>query len=132
MPNHRLVRFAFAAICFGTGLLILTSCEQKSLAMRQYISDEIARLKDADPKADLDAALAKGDYRFLALKGIGPMVPAVDDSDMDMVVKRYGLRFIENTSDKPQDDQEKELGTVAWGYAEKYNSLLRQKVRMEH
>ena len=132
MPIHRLVRSVVTAICFGPGLLVLASCEQKSLAMRQYISDEITRMKEGDPKADLDAALAKGDYRFLALKGIGPMVPAVDDYDMDMVVKRFGLRYIENTSDKPQDEQEKELGTVAWGYAEKYNSLLRQKVRMEH
>jgi hypothetical protein len=132
MPNHRLARCALAAICFVPGLFLLASCEQKSMAMRHYISEEIARLKDADPKADLDAALVKGDYRFLALKGVGPMIPAVDDFDVEMVMKRYGLRYIENTSDKPRDDQEKELGIVAWGYAEKYNELLRKKVRFEH
>jgi len=130
MLNHRLVRSALAAVCLGP--LLLASCDQKSIALKQYISDEIARLKDADPKADLDAALSKGDYRFLALKGIGPMVPGVDDSDMDVVVKRFGIRYIENTSDKPRDEQEKELGIVAWGYAEKYNTLLRKIVRLEH
>jgi len=132
MPNHRLVRSALAAVCFSPGLLLVASCQQKSVALNQYISDEITHYKLADPKADLDAALARGDYRFLALKGIGPMVPAVDDYDIDMVEKRYGLRYIENTSDKPSDDQERQLSVVAWGYAEKYNSLLRKKVRMEH
>jgi hypothetical protein len=132
MPNHRLVRSALAAVCFSPGLLLPASCQQKSVALKEYISDEITRLKYADPKADLDAALAKGDYRFLALKGIGPMVPAVDDYDIEVVQKRYGIRYIENTSEKPQDDQEKELGVVAWGYAEKYNTLLKKIVHLEH
>jgi hypothetical protein len=132
MPNHRLVRWAVAAVCFSPGLLLLSSCQQKSVALKQYISDEIDRLKYADPKADLDAALARGDYRFIALNGIGPMVPTVDDYDINVVVKTYGLRYIENTSDKPKDEQEKELGAVAWGYAEKYNSLLKKVVRLEH
>lgn len=132
MPNHRLARSALAAVCFSPALLLLASCEQKSVAMHQYISDQINQLKHADPKADLDAALAKGDFRFVALHGIGPMVPAVEDYDVEVVEKRYGIRYIENTTDKPQDEQEKELNTTAWGYAEKYNSLLRKTVRLEH
>jgi hypothetical protein len=131
MPTHRLVRPALAAVCFAPVLLLLASCEQKSAALRQYISNQITTLKDADPKADLDAALAKGDFRFLALRGIGPMVPAVGDKEIPAVESRYGLRYIDNTSDKPQDDQEKELEVVAWGYAEKYNTLLRKKLKLQ-
>src|SRR5271169_4125818 len=112
MPIHRLVRFALAGACFSPALLLLASCEQKSANLRLYISDEITQLKYADAKADMNAALAKGDYRFVALHGLGPMVPAVDDYDIEVVQKRYGLRYIENTSDGPKDEQEKELNTV--------------------
>lgn len=130
----RTLNFApFARPVLIAGCLAFTgvgaSCDKDRGPQRQqYIKDQITDLNNANVTKDVDAAVKKGDYRFVGVNDRGLMIPGVDDSDIKVIQARYGVRVIENTTDKPRTKQEEELQGVAWGYAAEYNKLLRRQL----
>ena len=80
------------------------------------------RLATADVAADVQAAMATGDDRFVAVMGVGLMVPGVPDYHENYADR--GVRMIENTSDIIENEEHLRLQLVAGRYAEQYNQLL--------
>lgn len=82
---------------------------------RNLIASE---LLDADPAADVCAALARGDKRFLMIADIAERVPGTEERPD--VTSKYGTRFIQGTSDAAPAIVEDN----AYDYADVYNRLL--------
>lgn len=80
---------------------------------------ELERMETADPKADLDVAIAANDFRFVGVYGIGFWCPEADHRD-----KVYGTKGINGTSDFSVNDRHFDLNCKASRYARAYNKLL--------
>jgi len=97
----------------------LQGCSEKTA---KY-ADQIRALESADVAAEVEAAVSKGDLRFVGVMGFGLLVPGVPDYQ-EKYAARYGVRVIENTSDAIENEEHRRLQDAAYRYAEKYNSLL--------
>ena len=82
--------------------------------------EELRRIQSADAASDLEVAIKKSDYRFLAVRGLVVYVPGGDP----YYQSKYGFRIIEGTSDVLTDEVR-----IALQYAERYNQLLLKKIR---
>ena len=81
--------------------------------------------RNADPALDVDAALAKGDRRFICVMGFAAMYPGVDDRAL---VERYGSWVFPHVTDVVEN---RELHDLAHQYAERYNRLLAERLSGE-
>lgn len=82
-------------------------------------------LDSADLQRDLTAALTRDDTRFIGVYGYAPFTPGVERS----VASRYGIRYLQGTSDAIQNHEHFRLNQLASSYAEQYNKLLLQRLR---
>jgi len=87
-------------------------------------------LYSADPQQDLLKALSRGDRRFIGVYGLGPTVPGIGADDP--LCKRYGVRYLEGTSDAIRSEEDWKLNDLADKYAENYNLLLLEHLRRRH
>jgi hypothetical protein len=92
------------------------------LAADGPFADQIRQLESADINAEVEAAVSKGDFRFVAVAADGIIVPGLP-ADRRWPI-RSELRVIENTSDVIQSREHMRLQRVADAYAEKYNRAL--------
>jgi hypothetical protein len=98
---------------------------QPELVARDHRTD-IAQMRwlwRADAQRDVSAALARGDKRFIGVYGIAAEAPGVTDSRL---LRRFGVRFIEGTSDVRPTPESRQLNSLARKYALRYNGLLLQ------
>jgi hypothetical protein len=79
-------------------------------------------LKKSDPVADETKAFASHDYRFVGVNGYVVVVPGMDEGDP--LVRKYGKRIIEGTTDAPCDKEHSSLVDSAQEYAIAYNKKL--------
>jgi hypothetical protein len=92
-------------------------------------AEQLRWLDHADVKADFHVTVEeKHDTRFLAVRGIGRMVPGSDYDDPNGLVARYGYRDIEGTSDVG-DAEHARLCRKARDYAKEYNEMLTKYLR---
>jgi len=85
-------------------------------------------LNDADPERDLDAALARGDRRFIQCMGVGAYTPRVDHSEP--LVKQRGVRPLGiGATDYSENEEHYRAIQKALDYAQEYNTLLLQKLK---
>lgn len=104
------------------------SSEQHSTHAGTLDSPEVRGLRwldSADPQRDLTAALARDDSRFIGVYGYAPFTPGVERS----VASRYGIRYLQGTSDAIQNHEHFRLKQLASSYAEQYNKLLLQRLK---
>lgn len=87
-------------------------------------------LYSANPQRDLKEALSRGDRRFIGVYGFAPTVPGIGPENP--LCKRYGVRYLEGTSDAITSEEDYKLNDLAEKYAEKYNLLLVQHLRRGH
>jgi hypothetical protein len=87
--------------------------------------DKLRRIADANPAMDAQRAIAVKDLRFVEVMGYTYDAPGVDAAHRPLI-KKYGFRVIDGTSDCPATDEEEQLNQRAWNYAEAYNKLLVQ------
>jgi hypothetical protein len=87
----------------------------------------VRQIEGADPQRDFKAAIARGDFRFVAVNGfVGGVVPGTDQSGTDRaLIAAHGKRTIQGTSDY----MDARLHQLAWKYAETYNGLLLEHLR---
>jgi hypothetical protein len=87
----------------------------------------------ANPVADLEAALQRGDRRFIGENGYTCTAPGLDYSatsaDEQNYVSTFGINCIEGTSDVV-DQQLLDLTHVLDEYASTYNKELLRRVRV--
>jgi hypothetical protein len=78
-------------------------------------------LEHADPKADLERNLARGDMRFLCVRLISELCPT---GAGEWRIAKHGTRLIEDTTDPPRSKEHWRLIQKAKDYAATYNALL--------
>ena len=79
--------------------------------------------------SDLQAAIKKGDYRFIGLMGYTLYVPGVQQDEFYQKHEaEFGVKVITGTSDFFEIPEQEELVRVGGAYAEKYNRFLLKKI----
>jgi hypothetical protein len=110
----------YAALHVITAILLFLHCGCSSdLNSEIDITPELKRLKTADPRADLIAALSTNDHRYLGVYGLTLVVPGINRKLPPEIIKP-----IRGTTDAPVNDEHLELQTIAHDYAEIYNLAL--------
>lgn len=84
----------------------------------------------ADYQEDFHQAIGRGDKRFIGVMGFTVQIPGVPDSD-ENIVKSYGVRIIEGTSESYDDSASRARQVFCEGYAKSYNELLLHHLRSE-
>jgi len=84
------------------------------------------RLVRVPPARAVDEALRTGDCRMLALAGLGPVVPVVDDLPQPVrsSLEPYGLHFIPGAGHVVTSWEEQRFRKHAYRYAKRYNRIL--------
>ncbi|MFC3030923.1 hypothetical protein ACFOEE_00055 [Pseudoalteromonas fenneropenaei] len=85
---------------------------------------ELAWVVNADAAKDVAQAIAKQDFRLLAVAGRGAMVPGVPLEQKDSLIAKCNVRYMQGTSDVLKDKQQREWQQRAIAYAKQYNALL--------
>lgn len=80
------------------------------------------------PATDLDTNLRAGDKRFIGINGIVCGPPGVPEADAIAVVRKFGIRCLEGTSDAVQGAKRTQLIDHATKYAEAYNVELLRRI----
>lgn len=87
---------------------------------------ELRWIETADPVADAKAALAKGDHRLRAIRGLGITLPGTDSMALERLYRDYGINEIEGTTDSFENAEHHRLNEMAYRYAEVYNRQILQ------
>jgi hypothetical protein len=87
-------------------------------------ADSLAAL---DPQRELEAALARGDRRFIAICGYACNPPGLTNRQLSSI-RPEQLNKIDGTSDNLTPGVAR-LNTAAYDYALKYNTLLLARIR---
>jgi hypothetical protein len=104
-------------------ILGLGACGQSAVRNREPEAIHMTGLLGAKAERDAQQALDDGDYRLLAVLGIGASVPGTDYSYYD-VQSACGVRIIEGTSDSRDWLGDVWLNDNARAYAERYNQSI--------
>ena len=92
--------------------------------------DQLRWLYKANPEKDAKQAIAKGDFRLLAVYGYTLIVPGIK-GDYTKYKKTYGIHPIEGTSDFIQNKEHGKLNALASKYAEKYNRIILKQIKLK-
>jgi outer membrane lipoprotein LolB len=95
----------------------------------EVLSETLASLNLANPTADLEANLSKGDRRFIGINGYTCTTPGANNEEYSLVHSaQYGLRCLAGTSDNIESEHHKVLIEEATDYARKYNTELLRRI----
>lgn len=83
---------------------------------------ELNEIEGANPARDLQAAVARKDFRFVGIWGYTVEVPGLNENDKR--IQEQGVRMIEGTSDALTNELAAKFQEKARSYAERYNHLL--------
>jgi len=84
-------------------------------------------VEHADALQDAKAALAHGDHRLMAVRGLGVRIPGTDAREFESLERSHGIREMEGTTDALIDQEHHRLVQLAVEYAATYNRhVLRQ------
>ena len=122
MP-HLLARFAcplLFVVLFSAGCASHHRASDRSTVQRPR---DLRWLEKADPERDALKAIARRDYRFLGVYGFAPFTPAVAPE----IASRYGVKYIEGTSDAIRGRRDVHYHHLAKMYAAQYNTVLLQR-----
>ena len=98
--------------------LFLFSCDDSG---NIELVDEMQWLNQADPLEDSESAIARSDYRFIGLYGVGAYVPVVNIQCLD---PEKDVKYIKGTSDLLENYEHSKLNAIAQVYAEYYNMRM--------
>ena len=137
-----------SGICFVVPALLLVACARARLAddrdagptlsgpAAAAAADSLARL---DVDQELEAALRRGDRRFLGVQGYALVAPGLPADEHRALVRRYGIRVIRGTSDNwfitqgedtlPGGPPVERFHREAAAWATRYNRALLARMR---
>jgi hypothetical protein len=95
---------------------------------RYHPPPELLRLDTADPVAEANAAIAKGDYHFIGIYGDGFHTPGMK-TVADLYYQKYGVEGVNGTHEIILCDEQGRLQEKAENYALTYNTIILRKVR---
>lgn len=82
------------------------------------VVDEMSWLNQADPMEDFEKAIARSDFRFIGLYGVGAYVPVVN---IQCLNPEKDINFVKGTSDGLEGYEHAKLNAIAKVYADNYN-----------
>jgi hypothetical protein len=91
------------------------------------LPEELVGLQNADPIADCEAAVRKGDFRFLAMRGYSTYIPGMEN-DTNLATRPEAFRVIEGTGDVIYGHEHARLQGCARDYARRYNCEMRKRL----
>lgn len=94
------------------------------------LRSELETLHINDPDQDMRKKMEKNDFRFVCICGFICYTPSVEKDNLKLV-KIYGRRCLEGTSDGIDSEEHGKLIGVAIDYADKYNSLLLKELKKD-
>jgi hypothetical protein len=81
-------------------------------------------LQHADSEKDALAAIARKDYRLLAISGRGNMLPGVKPELAEQAKKQCKERFMDGMGDTLRDKEHRKLWKKGRDYAVAYNTII--------
>ena len=111
-----------------TTLLLAVSINGCATAMNDY-EQQLQWVENADASADANAALEKGDFRFMAMAQRGTVIPGVDANKMRQYELHCGVKFIEGATDAIRSDEQLRLMKKAFEYAGRYNKIIAERCK---
>jgi len=124
-------------ILFILGAVWATGCASRAPDARSatrsatgsFSDPDLAYVEFADPVEDVNRAVAAGDFRFVAIDGLGRFVPFIDDNYPEMSsALGDDLKVVRGTSDFNQSYWEEKVNAIARVYAENYNLILFERL----
>jgi hypothetical protein len=115
------MRLQIPLIALSATLVVLCPACQKQEPAEVKI---LKWVDTADPIVDYKAALARGDHRLLAVRGLIVSIPGVDSVDSEFYRQNYGVREIEGTTDGLVNHEHGRLVQKAIDYAKAYNLMM--------
>lgn len=120
-------------ICLTIMLAFLSTNSSCTESKNQPSTNPVEQLRwlyKADPGKDAKQAIAKGDFRLVAVYGYTLIIPGLN-GDLSKYEKLYGIRVIEGTSDVMQNEEHGKLNALASEYAKKYNRIILEQKKLE-
>jgi len=113
----------------GAALLILAIvCFYEPIKHEFHYAALIREIQGRNPIQEAEAALNRGDSRFMAIRGIGYSYPEVPDDRK--LVEKHGVIPIEGTSDCLIGETQTKFQYLAWQFASQYNREI--LARLQH
>ncbi|TNF86895.1 MAG: hypothetical protein EP300_12115 [Gammaproteobacteria bacterium] len=108
-----------AVTCF-----LLANCASSSGPIDPYVQ-KLQWLDAADPQADANQAIKKGDFRLLGIATRSVTIPGVSQEESLKYEEACGVQLIEGISDVVRSDEHLRLMQKARSYALKYNAIIK-------
>ncbi len=126
------VRVAACLLMFAA----LPPCASASAGPRDPGNPKLTRYAAADPIADCRAAIARREFRFLAVGGMADTIPGFPHFKSRYLrgpshPQGYTYRVIDGTSEFVTGTEDIRLQGVAAEYAARYNRFLFQYLRLQ-
>ena len=101
---------AFILVCLMVAGLPVAHAQAGHSDDDENVVQLLGWLNSADPAADVQAAIAKKDYRFIGVMGYTTEVPGLSDRELQ---RKYGVRVLEGTHDYSRSEAEERLQRLA-------------------
>jgi len=111
-------------------LSINSSCTERKKQTSANPVEQLRWLCKANPEQDAKQAIAKSDFRLMAVYGYTLIIPGTK-GDFKKYEKFYGIRPILGTSDAIQNEEHGTLNALASEYALKYNRIILKQKKLE-
>jgi hypothetical protein len=108
---------------------VLSGCQNPTTTVRESVAEPDATLAaeaEDSLEADLNTALAQGDYRLLMISGRRPTMPGVDSGDLERLTALCGTRFLSGTGDHLKNLEQAAERKRQRDYAFRYNQKMSQ------
>jgi hypothetical protein len=95
----------------------------------QLFAAKLRWVQTADPIADAKTATAKGQVKLLAVYGYTWSIPGTKEQERFELQRKFGVQFVEGTSDALEDAEHERLTKQVVAYASAYNRYLLGQVQ---
>lgn len=109
------------AICAFLIFFISSCGKTDEEKLNLEIIDEMGWLYKADPIADAQSFIEKGDFRFRGVYGIARIIPNIEKKCIDI---ENDVVYIKGTSDALETYEHQKLNAIAKIYAETFNIYM--------
>ncbi len=108
--------------------LLVTGCATGSGDVDPYVK-QLQWLDAANPQADAQQALKKGDFRLLGLATRSVNIPGVSNEESLKYELKCGVQLMDGISDVVRSDEHLRLMQKARSYALKYNAIIKTRCK---
>lgn len=86
--------------------------------------DKLRWIEKANAVVDASKSIGEKDFRFLGIAGYAITFPGIPQEKQDELIRKFGYKIIEGTSDVVEGEEHLRLINLAESYAEAYNAAV--------